>query len=183
MPLLPFATCGDIPTPDAGCSFLYDTGQAILAAALTGLEPFIPPDSCGQSCDAFVSMGPPVAEFCDALSIHLLSYGPTGQRVFPSECADGAYPQQVAKWQVQLWENCYPGATTEGGPSVELLDHVNEHVYAHGIATYVAVVSGWADKSIVLPPQVTSLTFGDLTPLGPQGLAVGWKFDVAAVVG
>lgn len=183
MPLLPFATCGQYEPPDAGCGFLYDTGQAILAAALTGLEPFIPPDSCGQSFDAYVSMNAPVAEFCDALSIHLVSYGPSAARAITSECADGAYPQQVAKWQVQLWENCYPGATADGPPPIPTLDAVNEHVYAHGIAAYVGAVSSWASKTILLPPQVTSMTFGDLTPLGPQGLAVGWKFDVATVIG
>lgn len=182
MPLLPFANCGNVEPPVHDCEWLFDTGQVVLATALGGLEPFIPPDACGEAFESYVSMGPPVPGFGEGLSVHLVSYGNHGE-FKASDCEAGMFPRQAVLWQVQLWETCYPTIDQGGLPPKQTLDKVNEHVYAHGIAAYNAVVLGWASKTIHFPPQVTSMSVGPLFPLGPQATSVGWRFDVTTVIG
>lgn len=177
MPLLPFASCGDVSAP-ADCGFLYDVAETILATATEGLTPFIPPPSCGDTFTTFVSHGKPVAETYDALSVHIVGFGP-GQMRSVSACATGVWPPTVATFRIELWENCYPVATQTGLPSPDELNDVNMHLLAHGAAIYNAVFGGWVDKTMALPPSVTDVAVSDLAPLGPQGGAAGWGFTVS----
>lgn len=182
MALIPFDNCSNGDGPD-DCSTLADVGQALAAAALIGLEPFIPEGKCGDDFHTYLSMGQPVAEFCDGLAVWLVSFGPKSQpRV--SDCAVGVWPVLRANWRIELWENCYPTVDGLGRiPTPDELDYVNRHVYAHGSAAYNAVMAGWYDKTMLLPSSVTGVEINQLTPAGPQGGAVGWKFDVATDFG
>ncbi len=188
MPLLPFSACDPSP-PEHNCGFLYDTAEALLAAAADGLDPFLPPADC-DTFDTYVSMNAPVAEFYDALSIHLVRYGATNSAANMGNlaaCNPGVYPQQRADWTIRLWENQYPAAEETDEqivvPSPDRLSAVNEWLYAHGIAIYNAVVAGAVAGSLGLPPQVSKVLVGDLTPLGPQGASAGWSFNVTTVIG
>lgn len=127
-------------------------------------------------------MNTPVHGYREGLSVHLVNFGQVTD-FQGGDCATGMFPRQSATWQVQLWEGCYPTITQDGLPDFDSLNGVNEHVYAHGIAIYEAVVSGWVNKTILLPPQVSSMQVGRMTPLGPEGPAVGWRFDVTTVIG
>lgn len=188
MPLLPFSAC-DPSQPEHDCGFLFDIAETLLAVAAAGLSPFLPDGSC-DPFETYVSMGPPVAEFYDALTIHLVRYGPTvqaGRMDGMAACNTGVYPQQEALWTLRLWENQYPAAEEQDDqiivPAPERLHAVNEWLYAHGIAIYNAVVAAAAAGSLGLPPVVSKARIGDLTPLGPQGLAAGWGFNVTTVIG
>jgi hypothetical protein len=75
MPLIPFDPCSGDTEPD-DCTVLPDIGEAILALGLVGLEPFLPVGGCGYDFHTYLSMNKPVAEFYDALSIHLTDFGP-----------------------------------------------------------------------------------------------------------
>jgi hypothetical protein len=181
MALSPFGGCN--PTPPPGdCGLLFDVGEAILGSAVLGLEPYLPTEGCNETFDTYVSMGQPVAEFCDALSVNLVSFGPSGTLRL-SECSTGVWPDLVAEWRVELWENCYPTLDDAGNPpTFDALHQVNEHIYAHGLALYNASLAGWLNKTATYPPKVQNVTFGPLTPAGPQGGAVGWKFAVSTVI-
>lgn len=195
MPLLPFSPC-DIAAPDTACDFLFDAAELLLGAGAEGLAPFIPPSDCGDTFETYVSMGPPKAEFYDALSIHLVTYGnrpmatrhPTAN-VYPTEGASqtGVFPLQRAVWSMRLWENQYPGAErTEAGlvvPSPDRLDAVNRHLYAHAMGLYNGFVLKAIQNDLNLPPQITGVTWGDLTSLGPDGTAVGWSFEITTEIG
>ena len=85
---------------------------------------------------------------------------------------------------MELWENCYPVVDDNGIlPTADDLNRVNRFVYAHGLAVYNAVLSGWLNKTGIFPPAVSGIRFGPLQPLGPQGAAVGWKFTVITELG
>lgn len=182
MPLIPFDPCsGDAEPGD--CMVLPDIGEAILALGLVGLEPFLPTDECGYDFHTYLSMGKPVAEFYDALSIHLADFGPD-PRATINACASGLWPTLIATWQVELWENCYPVVDDNGiPPTADELNRVNRFVYAHGLAVYNAVLAGWLNKTGIFPPAVDGIRFGPMQPLGPQGTAVGWKFTVTTELG
>ena len=194
MPLLPFTDCTVPEPPPTECAWLAAAGNEILSAALDGLAPFIPPTSgpCADTFETYLTMGPPVAEFYDALSVHLETFGPTPSAVRAREatsCPSGLFPQQQARWVVTLMENCWPPARREGEtihvPPPEDLNAAAEWSYAHGIAMYEAVVTAMVKNSWEMPTQVTSVVVGDLKPVGPQpqGLAVGWRFPVDTVIG
>ena len=182
MPLIPFDPCsGDAEPGD--CMVLPDIGEAILALGLVGLEPFLPVGECGYDFHTYLSMGRPVAEFYDALSVHLTDFGPD-QRTSISSCASGVWPTLIATWQVELWENCYPVVDDNGiPPTADELNRVNRFVYAHGLAVYNALLAGWLNKTGIFPPAVGQIRFGPLQPLAPQGAAVGWKFTVITELG
>lgn len=191
--LLPFSPCGIPPDlPETGCAWLAETGEVILAEALSGLLPFIPDDSgpCADTFDTYLIMGPPVAETYDALSVNLVSYGmsPQAKALWQKagSCGQG-YPATAAEWNVVLWENCWPQPEVNGEtvtvPSPEMLDAVSQWTYAHGMAIWNAVTLAVVSGSWELPRQITNVTVGDLTPLGPQGGAVGWKFAVTTTIG
>lgn len=183
MPLLPFSNCDVVP-PEHGCGFLYEAAEALLAAGLVGLEPFIPDGEC-DSFDAYVSMNAPNAEFYDALSIHLVSWGPTPEAQRRNDSMAGCvplFPTHVATWDMRLWENQYPAAQQIGDeirvPPPDQLGAVNEHLYAHGIALHNALMAANVNGTLGLPYQFTKTAIGDLTPLGPQGLAAGWRITI-----
>lgn len=191
MALIPFSPCSPPEPPETNCDWLAEAGNEILGAALDGLADFIPSGSCDDTFDTYLSMGPPVAERYDALSVYLQRFGPTPQavneRARAGDCPPAIFPSQQALWQVTLWENCWPAARTEGEtiivPAPERLDAVAQHVYAHGIGMYEAVVAAMVNNTWNMPEQVTLVTVGDMTPLGPQGLAAGWTFPVTMKVG
>ena len=179
MPLLPFSRC-DVPAPEGVCDFLFATAEQLLAVAAAGLEPFLPPSGCGDSFDTYVSMNPPIAEWYDALSIHLVTFGTAPSRSAVPEF--GVWPQQQAKWDMRLWENCYPAPTKESPyPSPATYNAINAHVYAHGTAIHQALMVAKVRDALGLPATVAECVIGDLTPLGgPAGDAgaVGWKVDI-----
>ena len=182
MPLIPFDDCSGDAEPE-DCTALADIGEAIVALGLTGLEPFLPTGECGHDFHTYLSMNKPVAEFYDALSVHLVEFGPDPREVY-NDCASGLWPTLVAQWRVELWENCYPVVDDNGKiPTADELNRVNRYVYAHGLAAYNAVLDGWFNKTGIFPPRVTGVSFGKLTPLGPQGGAVGWAFTVNTALG
>lgn len=185
MPLLPFARC-DVPEPETPCDFLFDTGQAILDVALAGLGPYIPASDC-DSFSSYVSLNRPVAEHYDALSVHLVDYGP-----FRNADQPLATIYRI-QWRVELWENQYPGAERIDDnlvvPSPDTINDVNRHVYAHGMAVYNALMVGTANcgcghqGGFDFPDQIGRTTLGPLVPLGPTGTAVGWAVTVFTEVG
>ena len=177
MPLIPFDPCSGDTEPD-DCTVLPDIGEAILALGLVGLEPFLPVGECGYDFHTYLSMNKPVAEFYDALSIHLTDFGPD-QRATINDCASGLWPVLIATWQVELWENCYP-VVDMAALGAAIRERVTD---AHGLAVYNAVLSGWLNKTGIFPPAVSGIRFGPLQPLGPQGAAVGWKFTVITELG
>lgn len=178
MPLLPFAQCSDVPEPTE-CSLLADTGEAILGAAVVGLEPFIPPDGCGPPFTTLLSLGQPIAEFHDALSVWLVSFGPTPQPPKNFGCGEGVWPTLRAEWRVELWENCYPTFTEQGTiPTPDEIHAINRHAYAHGLGVYNAAMQGWINKTVPWPSRINSIEYGPLLPSPPQGGSFGWKFTV-----
>lgn len=186
MPLLPFSPC-DIPAPETSCDFLFETAEALLEAAAEGLADYIPPAECGDTFETYVSMNPPQAEFYDALSIHLRSYGTRAPAPKSANGMTYSFPLQRAVWSIRLWENQYPGAERIGDelhvPSPDKLTKVNEHVYAHGMGLYNTFIAKVVNAQIPVPEQIGTITWGDLTPLGPEGVAVGWAFEVVTEVG
>ena len=186
MPLLPFAAC-DVPAPQTDCEFLFDTGRLLLDIALAGLTPYLPPSEADDTFDTYVSMGPPVAEFYDALSIHLVSFGAPPARRAPASSNTGVWPVQVAEWDMRLWENVYPVPRSAGEgviavPPPAEYQAVNRHVYAHGTAIHNALTTAQVANTLGLPRWVDKVTIGALKPissaLGESG-AVGWKIEVA----
>lgn len=198
MGLIPNTNCDVAELPPQGCDFLFQTGEAILLAALIGLGPYLPdPDGpCAEEFATYVSMGPPVAEFYDALSIYLVSYDQTAEsKARMARVTDNprhVLPVFIATWRMSLWENSYPAAekTPDGElisyPSPQQLHAVNASVYAHGIAAYDALaVSIYAGSQTIredMPRQIEKITVGGMRPLGPQGTAVGWGWDVTTEV-
>lgn len=191
MGLLPLSPCGPPEPPESGCDWLGETGAELLATALSGLLPFIPDENCtNDTFDTYLSMGPPNAERYDALSIYLVRYGmsPQGATQWTrlGACSN-IYPQMQAVWEVQLWVNCWPGAKREGEtlivPAPEKLDVAAQWMLTYGVAIQNALTLAMVKGTWELPQQITKVTIGDLTPLGPQGLAVGWKIPVTTVVG
>lgn len=192
MGLLPLSPCATPEPPDTNCAWLADAGAEVLAAALDGLLPFIPPTGgpCEDTFDTYLSMGPPVAEQYDALSIYLLRLGPTptaATRMAANGSCDGIYPKLQAQWEVQLWLNCWPQARRVEDhfvlPAPEKLSNAAEWMLAYGIATYNSTMLASIGDTWEMPAQITNVSIGDLTPLGPQGQAVGWKFPISMVVG
>lgn len=194
MGLLPFSRCDPVELP-VGCEFLVLIGEALLTAGLVGLAPYLPPTEgpCADPFSSYVSMGPPVAEFYDALSVHLVSYGQTpestGRLNRIPDNPPGVYPMNQAVWRVSLWENQYPAVQVEGDeiiyfPTPEAIHAVNRHVYAHGIAAYDATQTAIYHGGIRddLPAKVEKVTLGTMFPLGPQGMAVGWAWDVVTEI-
>jgi hypothetical protein len=193
VPLIPFSPCSPGEPPESNCEWLALAGQEILAAALDGLLPFLPDAGgpCAGTFDTYLSMGPPNAEFYDALSVHLVRFGPTPASVRARErggfCPPAQFPQQVAEWRVTLWEQCWPAARTENEkivvPAPETLDVAAQWSYAHGIAMYESTVAAMVNSTWSMPSQIKLVTIGEMTPLGPQGLAVGWTFPAFTTVG
>jgi hypothetical protein len=191
--LLPFADCDDPDPPDHGCGWLFGVGSEILATALSGLVPFLPPEDCESRFDAFVTMGPPVAEFhYDGLSVNLITMGAEGRDAEREQrgtgCGPRPFPRLRAQWGIELWENCYPAMSRADDGRIEVPDPqtitaVTEHVYAHGIAIYNAVLVAIAEGTMDMPHQIDRVYAEPLQPLGPEGAAVGWRFRVNTVIG
>ena len=182
MALLPFSRC-DTPAPEGECEFLFATAEALLAVAVEGLAPFIPPADCGDTFDTYVSMNPPIAEWYDALSIHLTAFGARQVRGIPEF---GVFPPQRAEWDMRLWENQYPVMRDDRVPLPEHYNAVNAHVYAHGLAMHQALVGKKVLGALGLPPVMGETVIGDLTPLGGSGGdagAVGWSIKITTMVG
>jgi hypothetical protein len=195
VPLLPLPNC-DLPEPpEDACPWLWETAQAILAAALVGLDPYIPVADSGECEDPFstyVSMSAPVAERYDALSVYLVRLGPDAQskalKANLPGCGDGLFPNEQAEWVVELWENGYPTARKLDNdvivvPSPAELAAVNRWLYAHGNGVYQALTSAQAQGITGLPAVIDKVIIGDMVPLGPQGQAAGWRIPVTTVAG
>lgn len=180
MPLLPFSSC-DVPAPEGECDFLFVTAERLLAVAAAGLEPFLPPSACGDTFDTYVSMNPPIAEWYDALSIHLVTYGNAPSRSQAPEF--GAWPPQQATWDMRLWENSYPVMHDNEVPPPSLYTSVNAHVYAHGMAFREALLGAKMTDGLGLPSQITETLIGPLTPQRGEAGAVGWKVEIITRVG
>lgn len=199
MPLLPNTRCGP-PAPETSCDFLFDIGSDLIEAALVGLAPYLPePDNaCGDTFETYVSMGQPVAELYDALSVYLVSYGLTpessGWQGRHSRDVLGVSPQFQAVWDMALLENCYPVAekNAEGDiiylPTADALHDVNRYVYAHGIGAYDALSVAITQGTLPNPvgptgrPRVEKHQLGPMLPQGPQGAAVGWRWQITTVM-
>lgn len=191
MPLLPLGNCGTFTPPVDGCHFLFDIGEAILAAALTGLAPYLPdPTSpCAPGVQSYVSVNVPPADNCDVLAVYMTSYGPSQagltREARGASCAP-SWPEMEAVWQAELWEAAYPTVDEVGGsfsvPDPSVLDQLNRHVYAHGLAAYNGVMGAWYNRTLTLPAPVDRLVFSSLVPLGPEGGCVGWRWQMRATI-
>lgn len=183
MPLLPFSRC-DVPAPAGDCDFLFATAERLLEAAASGLTPYLPPSACGDTFETYVSMNPPIAEWYDALSIHLVTYGAQPTRGQAPEF--GVWAPQVAEWDMRLWENAYPVMVDDKVPPASLYNAVNAHVYAHGMAFRDALIAAKMGDTLNLPAQIGETVIGALTPLGGSGSsagAVGWQVKITTKVG
>jgi hypothetical protein len=177
MPLLPIAECGEVVGPPPGCAELFDVAESILEAAWVALAPFIPADDspCYPGVSTYVSLGRPPADMHDLLAVWLVQLGPTG-RSTTAATRGAPFAAVEAIWQIDLWEDAYPTATSNGDqfivPSPDLLHEVNRYLYAHAHAIYTGVLANLTE----LPCQTA--VPGVLTPLEPQGGSAGWTFRV-----
>lgn len=183
MGLIPAVDCS-ILEPPTDCTTLFDIGEAVAAAAMIGLEPFIPAADCDPPIESYVSMEKPVAiPGQDMLVVWLASFGPKAGGRPIGECSSGFWPDFEAEWRVELWEHCYPSIDDLGRlPTPDELHRINAHLYAHGGGVYNAVLASWLNKSGVYPPKVQNMTFGPLTPILPDSKVTGWKFTVRTTV-
>lgn len=192
MGLLPVAPCGPDEL-DSECPWLWQTAEALRDAALVGLAPYIPPvdSGCEDDFATYISMGQPVAEMRDGLSVNLVNVtmepDSARQKARFSGCGDRFHPALQATWNIELWENGYPVVEKAGGgwvvPAPDLLTAVNQHVYTHGIAMYAALHAAQADNTLDLPANTSRVTVGQMVPLPPLGAAVGWRIGVVTVHG
>lgn len=189
MPLIPLDECGNIDPVADNCGTLFDIGEAILVAALAGLEPYAPAQDspCYPGIGTYVSIDAPPADHCDLLAVYLSSYGPTATslNLATRSAGQGIAPTMEAHWGVELWEAAYPNVSTEGErfvlPDPDVLHTVNAYVYRHGLAMYSSVLNGYFAGTLL--NACTKVLFGPLAPIAPQGGCVGWTFTVTTGVG
>lgn len=178
----------EIEPPDDPCPWLWETAEAIREAAWGLVEQALP--AVGSGCEppltSYVAMGAPVAEMYDAVSVHLVSNAMTPDsarlKADVSSCGDGIYPRWLTTWRVELWLNGYPSVRQgEKGiyvPSPERLHAANQWLYALGNAMHRGLSDAQASGQIEVPNAIDRVTIGSLSPLPPQGQAVGWRVDV-----
>lgn len=179
MPLIPTVECGGTTEPpEDACVALFDTGEAILEAAWSGLEKYAPQvgSPCFPGVERYVSLGAPPADTCDMLGVHLLRYDLAGGNTERTRALDRYAMQYVSEWSVDLWERCYPSPQEVDGrvllPPLDLLHDINRHLYAHGIDMYNAVKTEFATPC-------ENVVMGPLTPFAPLGQCAGWTFRVS----
>lgn len=188
--LLPDITCDD-PDGPPRCNALFDLGEYLMLAGMEALEDFVVDESCGEPIRGYVSMGDPRLAVedvaCGALiTPWLMDYGLTQSATSQMDRAAGRRtPVSFSgRWRVEFREACYPldqGTTQPRPVPIDQLHEVHRHIYAHGTAVFHGVLSAY--KAGTLYPDASScptLTFGRLTPVAPQGIVVGWHFDVVA---
>lgn len=166
--------------------WLLTSGEAVLAQAKLAVDTITEGDIA-----AYPSLGPPVAELCDRLTIHLVTLGPnaSSQKVMneTSGCAPGLSPILVGAWEVQLWRNCYPGLSVANGritvPSLAALEQMSSGMYAQGQALYAGLVAGYTGGFPEMPACASKVLIGALAPLPPQGTAVGWRVPLTIEYG
>lgn len=187
MPLLPTPECGDLPAAE-GCDFLWLTGQALLDAGMTGIDPYLGDEGspCYADLASFVAIGSPPADFGDRFTVSLLTYGPSAAaqaRALRDASCSGRWDELEALWQVDLWAEGYPVVDMEGTRQLEIpaaaqLSAANQRLYVIGLAAYNEMMTEAISGDIGFPSVIDKARFGVMTPNGPQGGTAGWRWTV-----
>lgn len=173
----------DTPFVPDTCDGLWAQGDAILTAALAGLDPFIPEDDC-DTLEAYTTHGVPTApliEGNDRLSVSLVGYGATQaeQNKALTGSNPGAFLVFDVNWRVELWLQGYPmlgGDREPRMPTTAELTNISRQLDAIGGGLYGAVLAARTDDTVLA--ACTSSVVTPLLPLGPSAGLAGWGFNV-----
>lgn len=166
---LPNCSC-EIQSPTC-CGWLFADGRAMLDAVYERLVECLPEtDDCtGPPLQTFVSHGQPVTAESDYLTVWL-----EGIRLTTS---NGVMRTFEVSWVMLLSESGYPSFRSEGNepvsPDLDLLEQVNEHVYAHLAKLTEAVGTAWLEGDLLPDRACTKVRLSEVVPAVGGGDVLG----------